>query len=98
MRQKGGSVTLSSRSTRRLLAGVAAAALLARPAAAGEAEGRPAPFCGIVRVGGVPVPGATLVVRGVTAGGANVVKLLKSDADGMVLLSDAAEGLCEVLS
>ena len=33
-------MTLSSRSTRRLLAGVAAAALLARPAAAGEVEAR----------------------------------------------------------
>ena len=91
-------MTLSSRSTRRLLAGVAAAALLARPAAAGEAEVRRAPLSGIVRAGGVPVPGAALVVRGVTAGGANVVKLLKSDADGTFVLSDAAEGLYTVLS
>ena len=91
-------MTLSSRSTRRLLAGVAAAALLARPAAAGEAEARRAPLSGIVRAGGVPVPGAALVVRGVTAGGANVVKLLKSDADGTFVLGDAAEGLYTVLS
>jgi hypothetical protein len=91
-------VTLSSRSTRRLLAGVAVAALLAHPAAAGEAEARRAPLSGIVRAGGVPVPGAALVVRGVTAGGANVVKLLKSDADGTFVLSDAAEGLYTVLS
>lgn len=91
-------MTLSSRSTRRLLAGVAAAALLAHPAAAGEAEARRAPLSGIVRAGGVPVPGAALVVRGVTAGGANVVKLLKSDADGTFVLSDAAEGLYTVLS
>ena len=91
-------MTLSSRSTRRLLAGVAAAALLARPAAASEAEARRSPLSGIVRVGGVPVPGATLVVRGVTAGGANVVKLLKSDVDGTFVLSDAAEGLYTVLS
>lgn len=91
-------MTLSSRSTRRLLAGVAVAALLARPAAAGEAEARRAPLSGIVRAGGVPVPGAALVVRGVTAGGANVVKLLKSDADGTFVLSDAAEGLYTVLS
>ena len=91
-------MTLSSRSTRRLLAGVAAAALLAYPAAAGEAKARRAPLSGIVRAGGVPVPGAALVVRGVTAGGANVVKLLKSDADGTFVLSDAAEGLYTVLS
>ena len=91
-------MTLSSRSTRRLLAGVAVAALLARPAAAGEAEARRAPLSGIVRAGGVPIPGAALVVRGVTAGGANVVKLLKSDADGTFVLSDAAEGLYTVLS
>lgn len=91
-------MTLSSRSTRRLLAGVAVAALLARPAAAGEAEARRAPLSGIVRAGGVPVPGAALVVRGVTAGGANVVKLLKSDADGTFVLGDAAEGLYTVLS
>ncbi|HEX2798476.1 MAG TPA: carboxypeptidase-like regulatory domain-containing protein [Thermoanaerobaculia bacterium] len=91
-------MTLSSRSTRRLLAGVAAAALLARPAAAGEAEVRRAPLSGIVRAGGVPVPGAALVVRGVTAGGGIVVKLLKSDADGTFVLGDAAEGLYTVLS
>lgn len=91
-------MTLSSRSTRRLLAGVAAAALLARPAAAGEAEARRAPLSGIVRAGGVPVPGAALVVRGVTAGGGIVVKLLKSDADGTFVLGDAAEGLYTVLS
>jgi hypothetical protein len=92
-------VTLSSRSTRRLLAGVAAAALLARPAAAGEPGARrAAPLSGIVRAGGVPVPGAALVVRGVTAGGATVVKLLKSDVDGTFVLGDAAEGLYTVLS
>ncbi len=99
-------MTLSSRSTRLLLAGVAAAASLARPAAAGEAEARraplsaslSAPLSGIVRAGGVPVPGAALVVRGVTAAGANVVKLLKSDADGTFVLGDAAEGLYTVLS
>jgi hypothetical protein len=81
-----------------LLAGVAAAALLAHPAAAGEAEARRAPLSGIVRAGGVPIPGAALVVRGVTAGGANVVKLLKSDVDGTFVLGDAAEGLYTVLS
>jgi hypothetical protein len=91
-------VTLSSRSTRRLLTGVAAAVLLAHPAAAGEAETRRAPLSGIVRAGGVPVPGAALVVRGVTAGGGIVVKLLKSDADGTFVLGDAAEGLYTVLS
>ena len=91
-------MTLSSRSIRRLLAGVAVAALFARAAAAGEVEARRAPLSGVVRAGGAPVPGATLVVRGVTAGGANVVKLLKSDVDGTFVLADAAEGLYTVLS
>jgi hypothetical protein len=91
-------MTLSSRPTRRLLSGVAAAALFACPAAAGDAVVRRAPLSGIVRAGGVPVPGAALVVRGVTAGGATVVKLLKSDTDGSFVLSDAAEGLYTVLS
>ncbi len=91
-------MTLSSRSKRRLFAGVAAAALLARPAAASEAEARRAPLSGIVRAGGVPVPGAALVVRGVTAGGATVVRLLKSDVDGTFVLGDATEGLYTVLS
>jgi hypothetical protein len=91
-------MTLSSRPTRRLLAGVAAAALFACPAAAGDSVVRRAPLSGIVRAGGVPVPGAALVVRGVTVGGATVVKLLKSDTDGSFVLSDAAEGLYTVLS
>jgi len=100
IRLKGGSVTLSSCSTR-LFAGVAAAALLAGPAAGGEvgeADTRRAPLSGIVRAGGVPVAGATLVVRGVTSGGLSFAKLLKSDADGTFVLADAAEGLYTVLS
>jgi hypothetical protein len=91
-------MTLSSRPTRRLLAGVAAAALFACSAVADDAVVRRAPLSGIVRAGGVPVPGAALVVRGVTAGGATVVKLLKSDTDGSFVLSDAAEGLYTILS
>jgi hypothetical protein len=95
-------VTLSKRTTQRLGAAVFAAAalavLLVRPAVAGEAGSRCAPLSGIVRAGGVPVPGASLIVRGVTAGGATVVKLLKSDRDGTFVLGDAAEGLYTVLS
>ncbi|MGZ6988896.1 MAG: carboxypeptidase-like regulatory domain-containing protein [Thermoanaerobaculia bacterium] len=91
-------MTLSSCPTRRLLAGVAAAALFACSAVADDAVVRRAPLSGIVRAGGVPVPGAALVVRGVTAGGATVVKLLKSDTDGSFVLSDAAEGLYTILS
>ena len=95
-------MTLSKRPTQRLgvvvLAAAALAALLAWPAVAGEAGARRAPLAGIVRAGGVPVPGASLIVRGVTAGGATVVKLLKSDRDGTFVLGDAAEGLYTVLS
>lgn len=83
----------------------ALAVLLAAPAVAGEAGARApfsraltAPLGGIVRAGGVPVPGASLVVRGVTLGGATVVRLLKSDRDGTFVLGDAAEGLYTVLS
>jgi len=95
-------VTLSKRPTQRLgvaaFAAAALAVLLAWPAAAGEAGARRAPLAGIVRAGGVPVPGASLIVRGVTAGGATVVKFLKSDRDGTFVLGDAAEGLYTVLS
>ena len=91
-------MTLSSCSTR-LFAGMAAAALLAGPAAAGgQADARRAPLSGIVRAGGVPVAGATLVVRGVTASGVSFAKLLKSDTDGTFVLADATEGLYTVLS
>ncbi|HEX7613662.1 MAG TPA: carboxypeptidase-like regulatory domain-containing protein [Thermoanaerobaculia bacterium] len=72
--------------------------VLAWPAIADEAGARRAPLSGIVRAGGIPVPGASLVVRGVTAGGATVVKLLKSDRDGTFVLGDAAEGLYTILS
>ncbi|MCM3876539.1 MAG: carboxypeptidase-like regulatory domain-containing protein, partial [Thermoanaerobaculia bacterium] len=95
-------MTLSKRPTQRLGAAVFAAAssavLLAWPAVAGEAGARRAPLSGIVRAGGVPVPGVSLIVRGVTAGGATVVKFLKSDRDGTFVLGDAAEGLYTVLS
>ena len=95
-------MALSNRPTRRLgaamFAAAASAALLSGPAVAGEAEARRAPLYGIVRAGGVPVPVASLVVRGVTAGGATVVKLLRSDRDGTFVLGDAAEGLYTVLS
>ena len=95
-------MTLSNRPTQRLAAAAFAAAalavLLARPAVAGEAGARRAPLSGIVRAGGVPIPGASLIVRGVTVGGATVVKLLKSDRDGTFVLGDAAEGLYTILS
>ena len=57
-----------------------------------------APLSGIVRADGRPVPGATLVVRGVTAGGAMFMRLVKSEPDGTFVLPDAAEGLYTVLS
>jgi hypothetical protein len=95
-------VTLSKRPIERAAAAAFAAAalalVLAWPAIADEAGARRAPLSGIVRAGGIPVPGASLVVRGVTAGGATVVKLLKSDRDGTFVLGDAAEGLYTILS
>lgn len=95
-------MTLSKRRTQHLGAIVFAAAapalLLAWPAVAGETGPRRAPLSGIVRAGGVPVPGVSLIVRGVTTGGATVVKFLKSDRDGTFVVADAAEGLYTVLS
>jgi len=95
-------VTLSKSPTLRraavAFAAAASAVFLAWPAIAGEDGVRRAPLSGIVRAGGVPIPGASLVVRGVTAGGATVVKLLKSDRDGTFVVGDAAEGLYTVLS
>jgi hypothetical protein len=87
-------VTFLPRPFRRLLPGVVAAGLFAFPASAGAG----APLSGIVSAGGVPVVGASLVVRGVTAGGAVFVRILKTDADGMFVLSDAADGLYTILS
>jgi len=57
-----------------------------------------APLSGIVRANGRPMPGATLVIRGVTAGGATFLRLIKSEPDGTFVLADAAEGLYTVLS
>ena len=94
-------MTLSNRSTRIGVAALTAATLtvlLSGPAAASEAGARCAPLSGIVRAGGIPVAGASLIVRGVTTGGATVVRLLKSDRDGTFVLGDAAEGLYTVLS
>ncbi|MDL2717820.1 MAG: carboxypeptidase-like regulatory domain-containing protein [Acidobacteriota bacterium] len=95
-------MALSKSPTQRLaavaFAAAASAVFLAWPAAAGENGVRRAPLSGIVRAGGVPIPGASLVVRGVTAGGATVVRLLKSDRDGTFVLGDAAEGLYTILS
>src|ERR1035437_301141 len=82
----GESVTLSKRPTQRLgvaaFAAAALAVLLAWSAAAGEAGARRAPLAGIVRAGGVPVPGASLIVRGVAAGGAAGADVPQRDRDG----------------
>jgi hypothetical protein len=84
-----------------LLAGIVAASLPGRPAAAAPPALRAAvvaPLSGIVRADGRPIPGATLVVRGVTAGGATLMRLVKSEPDGTFVLPDAAEGLYTILS
>ena len=91
----------SIRPSAALLAGLVAASLPGRPAASSPPALRTAvvaPLSGIVRADGRPLPGATLVVRGVMAGGATLMRTLKSDPDGTFVLSDAAEGLYTVLS
>jgi hypothetical protein len=57
-----------------------------------------APLSGIVRADGRPIPGASLVIRGVTAGGATFMRLIKSEPDGTFVVPNAAEGLYTVLS
>ncbi|HQQ79660.1 MAG TPA: carboxypeptidase-like regulatory domain-containing protein, partial [Thermoanaerobaculia bacterium] len=91
----------SIRPSAALLAGLVAASMPGRPAAAAPPALQTAvvaPLSGIVRADGRPLPGATLIVRGVTAGGATLTRTLKSDPDGTFVLSDAAEGLYTVLS
>jgi hypothetical protein len=56
------------------------------------------PLSGIVRANGRPMPGASLVIRGVTAGGATFMRLIKSEPDGTFVIPNAAEGLYTVLS
>jgi hypothetical protein len=84
-----------------VLAGLVAASVAPRPAAAAPGAVRAAavaPLSGLVRAEGRPVPGATLVVRGVIAGGATILRLVKSEPDGTFVLADATEGLYTILS
>ena len=82
-----------------LLVGLVAAWVPGRPGTAAPIRAATvAPLSGIVRADGRPLPGATLVVRGVTAGGATFLRLIKSEPDGTFVLADAAEGLYTVLS
>ncbi len=82
----------------RCSAALFAGVLAAVPAPRASAAPPVAPLSGVVRAEGRAVPGAALVVRGVTAGGATFLKLLKSEPDGTFVLADAAEGLYTVLS
>jgi hypothetical protein len=90
------------RPTAALLAGLAAVSLPGRAAFAAPPAAIPAaavaPLSGIVRADGRPIPGASLVVRGVTAGGATFLRLIKSEPDGTFVIPNAAEGLYTVLS
>lgn len=91
----------SPRPSAALLTGLLAVALPGRPALsapAGVPAAASAPLSGIVRANGRPLPGATLVVRGVTAGGATFLRLITSEPDGTFVLANAAEGLYTVLS
>lgn len=72
-----------------------ASAAQARTARATAAH---APLCGVVRAGGVPVAGATLLVRGVTGGVESALVSLKTGPDGTFVWSDAAPGLYTLVS
>lgn len=75
-------------------------ALLAAPMLGAPVEGpeSPAPLSGILRADGVPVAGASLVVRGLSGAAASIVRILKTDADGIFCLADAAPGVYAVLA
>ncbi len=84
-----------------LLAGLVVASLPGRAAAAAPPAAPAAvvaPLSGVVRANGRPMPGASLIVRGVTAGGATFLRLIKSEPDGTFVIPNAAEGLYTVLS
>lgn len=76
------------------------AALLAAPVlgAPREGPGPSAPLSGILRADGVPLAGASLVVRGLTGAASSVVRILKTDADGIFCLADATPGVYAVLA
>src|SRR5450631_3335992 len=82
----------------------AAAGVVARPALAGTStEFVPgnvsfAPLSGIVRAGGVPLGGATVLVRAVIAGIASPVRILKTEMDGTWVVPGAARGLYTVMT
>jgi len=76
------------------------AALLAAPArgAPPEGSGGPAPLSGVLRADGVPLAGASLVIRGLTGAAASVVRILKTDAEGTFCLADATPGVYSILA
>jgi len=57
-----------------------------------------APLAGIVRVGRVPIGGATLLIRSVENGVAATVRVLRSASDGSFVLPGAPAGLYTILS
>jgi hypothetical protein len=56
------------------------------------------PLSGIVRAGGAPLGGATVLVRAVVAGVTSQVRILKTEPDGTWVLPDAARGLYTVMT
>lgn len=73
-------------------------AFLAAPVAVASSSASSAPLSGILRADGVPVAGASLVIRGLTGAAASVVKVLKTDAEGTFCLADARPGVYSVLA
>ena len=87
-----------------LLLGGAAAGLVARASLAETprdlvpAAAVSAPLSGIVRAGGSPLGGATVLVRALVAGVAFPVRILKTEPDGTWVLPNAAKGLYTVMT
>ena len=82
-----------------VLAGCVTALLAAQALGAPrEGPGSSAPLSGVLRADGIPLAGASLVVRGLTGAAATVVRILKTDAEGTFCLADATPGVYSVLA
>lgn len=95
---EGEPVTRFARTLRpAVFAGCLVALLAARADAAG-ALGATAPLSGVLRADGEPLPGVSLVVRGLTGAAASIVRVLKTDSEGTFCLADARPGVYSILA
>ncbi len=99
----GVGVDLVKRIAQALRPAVIAGFLAAFPAAPGEAASpgsrdSSAPLSGVLHANGVPLAGASLVVRGLTGAAASVVRIVKTDGEGTFCVADARPGVYSILA